>query len=98
MSQAPHPAGPADAPDGAVIDEVRLAAAHDGEAELVVMLRFPNGGRARVPLDDVAARHLFDACGASEPDALLGRSWEPVRDALAAASARFLSSNPGDVP
>lgn len=75
----------------AVIETVDVAAAHDGEAELVVILRFENGGRSRVALDEAAARHLFEACGAQSPDALVGAGWEKVRDALAASSARFVS-------
>ncbi len=73
---------------------VRLGAAHDGEAELLLTLRFPNGGSAPVALDHHAARHLVEACGAATPDALIGASWERVRDALAAASSRFLATPP----
>ncbi|WP_448586221.1 hypothetical protein [Thermaurantiacus sp.] len=75
---------------GAVVESVHVAAAHDGEAELVVSLRYPNGGRSAVALDSYAARHLMAACRAGCADDLVGAGWEPVRDALAAASARFL--------
>lgn len=74
---------------GAVINRVQLAAAHDGDAELVVVLGFDNGGEQSVALDGWAARHLMDACGASHPDALVGQGWERVRDALEASSNRF---------
>jgi hypothetical protein len=74
----------------AVIETVRVAAAHDGDAELVIGLRFENGGRSDIPLDHHAARHLLDALGAASSDALIGAGWEHVRDALAAASARYL--------
>lgn len=76
------------------VETVRLGAAHDGEAELVLTLRFANGGMSPVALDHHAARHLIAACGAASPEALIGTSWERVRDALAAASARFLATPP----
>ena len=41
---------------GAKISEVRLGAAHDGDAELVVTLRFANGGQSLVSLDEYAVR------------------------------------------
>jgi hypothetical protein len=75
-----------------VIEAVRLAAAHDGEAELMVSLRFPNGGLSSVALDSFAARHLLETVGASSTDGLIGVGWEHVRDALAAASARYLNT------
>ena len=76
---------------GAVISRVQVAAAHDGEAELVVVLRFENGGETRVALDEYAVRHLIEACGAESADALVGQSWEMVRDALAASSNRYVA-------
>ncbi|WP_448579518.1 hypothetical protein [Thermaurantiacus sp.] len=75
----------------AVIETVAVAAAHDGEAELVVTLRHENGGRSRVTLDEPAARHLFAATGAGDPESLVGQGWEHVRDALLASSARHQS-------
>jgi hypothetical protein len=75
----------------AIIETVDVAAAHDGEAELVVTLCFENGGRSRVALDEPAARHLFEATGATRPEALIGATWEHVRDALMASSARYQS-------
>lgn len=75
---------------GAAITSVRLAAAHDGDAELVVTLRFENGGETQVTLDHYAASHLMDACGAAAPEALVGQGWERVRNALEASSNRFV--------
>jgi hypothetical protein len=74
--------------DGA-ISGVDLAAAHDGVAELVVTLRFDNGGEQRVALDAYAADHLMRACGVDDAAELVGLGWLPVRDALAASSNRF---------
>jgi hypothetical protein len=79
---------------GAVISGVQLGAAHDGVAELVVTLRFDNGGESLVALDPHAADHLFAACGARNTDGLIGQSWERVRDALAASSNRFSHGGP----
>lgn len=73
----------------AIIHDIQVAAAHDGEAELVVTLAYDNGGRSLVTLDEFAARHLLEAHGGAGPDALIGGSWELVRDALAASSARY---------
>ncbi len=74
---------------GAVISAVRLGAAHDGAAELVVTLRFDGGGETLVSLDREAAGNLMIACDARDADALVGQGWERVRDALEAASNRF---------
>ncbi len=74
---------------GAVISRVQVGAAHDGVAEMVVTLRYENGGEALVPLDAHAAGHLMIDCGATGAEALVGQGWERVRDALAAASNRF---------
>ncbi|MEE4348876.1 MAG: hypothetical protein V2J26_01475 [Pacificimonas sp.] len=73
---------------GARIEQVELAAAHDGVAELIVTLAFENGGKSLVTLDEYAARNLMAARGVDDADALRGTSWEYVRDALAAASSR----------
>lgn len=73
----------------AVISEVQIAAAHDGDAELLVTLTFENGGTTLVALDEYAVRALFESCAASEPEKLIGASWEHVRDALIASSQRY---------
>jgi hypothetical protein len=73
----------------ATISHVEIAAAHDGEAELVVTLSFENGGRSQVTLDEYGARQLLDSCAASNADDLIGASWEKVRDALVASSSRY---------
>lgn len=80
----------------AIINNVRLGAAHDGDAELVVTLAFENGGVTDVTLDHFAASHLMDACAAKRPEALIGQGWQRVRDALAASSNRFLNSDAPD--
>ena len=65
-----------------VIDRVRIAAAHDGVAELVVVLRHANGGLSEVALDHRGASALLQAAGVVSADELPGVSWTLVRDAL----------------
>lgn len=77
---------------GAVINNVRLGAAHDGDTELIVTLVYENGGVAEVMLDHFAASHLMDACAVHHPEALIGQGWQRVRDALSASSNRFVKS------
>jgi len=74
---------------GAVISSTRIAAAHDGAAELVVTLRHTNGACSDVTLDEAAVAALFDACRVTTPDALTGHGWEKVRDALTVSWNRF---------
>lgn len=78
----------------AVISHVRVAAGHDGAAELVVTLRHGNGGSSDVTLDEVGAAALFDACGGRTADDLVGHGWEKVRHALAVSWNRFSTSDP----
>lgn len=73
----------------ATIIDARIAAAHEGVAELVVILRHGNGGQSEVALDQLAAAALMDACKASEPAELAGHSWERVRDALGVSWNRY---------
>lgn len=78
--------------DTASIAGVRVAAAHDGSAELQVTLLYPNGGRTEVTLDEPAGRALMNACKAREVDDLIGQNWEKVKDALSASFNRFQSA------
>jgi len=73
----------------AAISKVRVVAAHDGEAELLVTLTFPNGGQSLVTLDPFAVHELMDSSGAGTADELIGVGWDSVRDALIASSGRF---------
>lgn len=68
--------------NGATVSEVQVTAAHDGVAELKLTLRHANGGLSPITLDETAVRALMEACGATEPDALVGVGWEKIRDAL----------------
>lgn len=71
------------------ITNVRVAAAHEGVAELVVTLEYENGGLSEVALDEAASTALFRATDTSTPEDLIGVPWQQVRDALATAYNRF---------
>lgn len=73
----------------AKITAVRLAAAHEGIAELVVSVTHDNGGISEVPLDRHATDALLRACDTKETRDLIGASWVAVRDALSASFNRF---------
>ena len=76
----------------AVIHQARLAAAHDGEAELIVALRFSNGATDEVTLDEPSARALMQFCQAQRVEDLIGKEWQAVRDALMAGWNRYNNS------
>lgn len=75
--------------NSARIVSARIAAAHDGTAELVVTLGYENGGAAEVTLDEAAGAALMQACQAADLQGLVGHSWERVREALTAAYNRY---------
>ena len=82
---------------GAVISRVELGAAHDGVAEMVVTLRYENGGETLIALDAYAVDHLMTACAAPAPEALVGQGGAYVRDALEASSNRFMRAEQKDL-
>ena len=73
----------------AIIREVRVAAAHEGIAELVVSIEYQNGGTTEVALDQMAASALMDSWGASSIDGVKGQSSDKVRDALQVSYNRY---------
>ena len=62
----------------AVIVGTEIAAGHDGRAELVVELRYANGGIGRVTLDTEAGLRLLGNCGVSDTARLIGHSWRRI--------------------
>lgn len=74
---------PASAPV-AEIEEVEIVAGHDARAEVVIHLRFPNGGRSQVRLDEEAARYVLDQAGIADMEELRGRPWDILKPALGA--------------
>ena len=48
---------------------------HDGRAELVVELGYPNGGRTQLSITQEALVGALDAAGVTRAEDLLGRPW-----------------------
>ena len=62
----------------AVIVRAEIGAGHDGEADLVVHVRYENGVVAPVTLDPDTALKLMSACGVADIDKLAGHAWRKV--------------------
>jgi hypothetical protein len=60
----------------ATIEAAELAAGHDGRAEIVLRVRYPNGASAQVRLDEEAAAQALDAAGIARLDDLIGKAWD----------------------
>jgi hypothetical protein len=73
----------------AVIANARVAAAHEGTAELVVTIRYSNGGTSEIALDAIATEQLMQSCEATTLDGLHGQSWKKVQAALSASYNRY---------
>ena len=73
----------------AVIRDVRVAAAHEGIAELVVSIEHENGGLTEVALDQMATSALMASCNADSIEDIKGQSWDKVRDALQVSYNRY---------
>lgn len=66
----------------ATIERAVVTPGHDGSAELLLTIRYDNGGRGDVSIDADAAARLFDCCGASHLDQLVGQSWRHLMHIL----------------
>jgi hypothetical protein len=66
----------------AVIVGAEIGGGHDGLAELIVRLRYPNGAEGAVVLDEAAGLKLMAACQASHVDELIGHSWRKIVEGL----------------
>jgi hypothetical protein len=73
----------------ATIIDVRVAAAHEGIAELIVSIEYENGGTTEVALDQLATSALMDSCNASSIEDVIGQPWDKVRDALQVSYNRY---------
>jgi hypothetical protein len=60
---------------GPVIASAVLGPGHDGQAEVVVELLYPNGGRAHLSVARTALDDALDAAGVQHLDDLRGRPW-----------------------
>ena len=72
-----------------IIRAVRLAAAHEGIAEMVLEIEFENGSASEVSLDHASGLALMMDCDAETAEDLIGHSWEKIRDALTTAYNRY---------
>jgi hypothetical protein len=66
----------------AIIVGAEIGAGHDGDAVLIVSLRFGNGRCSRVTLDTDAGQRLMRNCRASDTSQLQGHSWRTILDNL----------------
>jgi len=73
----------------ASIQKVRIAAAHDGAAELIVSIVYENGAVSEITLDGHAGALLMESCAAHDPEDLVGQPWTVVKQALTAAYNRY---------
>ena len=73
----------------AKIKYARVAAAHEGVAEMIVTIEYSNGGLTDVALDSASVEALMKSTDATSLTELEGASWESVRDALSLAYNRF---------
>lgn len=60
---------------GPTIVGATLGPGHDGRAEVVVELTYPNGGRARMSVGEDAATRALDAAGLADIADLIGQPW-----------------------
>jgi len=60
---------------GPVIASAALAAGHDGQAEVVLALRFPNGAVRSASFSHDAIGPALDRAGITDLDALVGKPW-----------------------
>ena len=59
----------------AVISAAEVAAGHDGRAEILLQLTYPNGARTSVSLPAEACLDALDRAGITEIGDLVGRAW-----------------------
>ena len=65
-----------------MIDEAAVAPGHDGQAVLVVRVRYPNGALDTVTLAAGPARKLLDDCAARGVTELRGQPWQRLLHVL----------------
>ena len=65
---------------GPVIANAVLGPGHDGQAEVVVELVYPNGGRTHLSVAQTAVDSALEAAGVHHLDDLRGRPWTVLID------------------
>ncbi len=61
--------------DAPVIAATAVAAGHDGRAELVLELAYPNGARTHLSVTEEAMARALDAAGLQRLEDLEGQPW-----------------------
>jgi hypothetical protein len=67
--------------DSAVIIRAQTAAGHDGLPELLLRLRYPNGGEGTVTVDNDTGVRLLNICGVDSIEGLVGQPWNRLLQA-----------------
>lgn len=62
-------------PGAAIIEAVGVTATHDGEAALVVTLRYPNGALSRVQIGNEHLIRVMKHANVVGPTQLVGKLW-----------------------
>jgi len=62
----------------AIVLAADIAAGHDGEADLVITVRYENGVVGSVTLDADSAFEIMQSCGAASSADLVGRPWRDI--------------------
>jgi len=76
------------APDEPTILDAVVGPGHDGEAVLVVRIRYPGGAVDSVTLAANAARRLLENCGVDEADKLAGQHWRHLLNVMQSEAPR----------
>jgi hypothetical protein len=69
-------------PTEAVIVGADLAAGHDGQAEMVLRIRYPNGVVGSVLLDAATGYALMKNCDIDSLSGLAGQSWRKILEGV----------------
>ena len=72
----------------ATVHDAKIAASHDGSAEVLLTIKHENGGLTQVHLDYVEISMLMDCCQAESLEGIIGTNWDKVRDAIQASHNR----------
>jgi hypothetical protein len=66
----------------AILVGAELAAGHDGQAEMVLRVLYPNGVVGSVLLDAAAGYALMRNCNIDSLDGLAGQSWRKILEGV----------------
>ena len=72
----------------ATVQDAKIAASHDGIAEVLLTIKHANGGLTQVALDYFAISTLMESCQVESIEGIIGTNWDKVRDAIQASHNR----------